>query len=143
MSRPACIVMVKAPRAGAVKTRLTPPLTGAQAASLAACFAQDTVAGVRRVVPDVIVAYAPAGGRERLEALLFPEDGLLWVEQRGEELGARIEAAAAYARGLGHGPVVIVGADSPTLPPSFVRSAVASLAAGETDIALGPTEDGG
>ena len=140
--RPVCIVMAKAPRAGAVKTRLVPPLSGAQAASLAACFAQDTVACVRRVVPTVMLAYAPADGRARLEEL-FPDGGLLWVEQRGDDLGARLDAAAEHARALGHGPVIIVGTDSPTLPPSFVRLALASLASGESDVALGPTDDGG
>jgi rSAM/selenodomain-associated transferase 1 len=142
MTRPACILMVKAPRAGVVKTRLTPPLSAAEAAALAACFARDTLACVRRVVPEVIVAYAPADGRARLEEL-FASDGLLWLEQRGEGLGARIESAAAHAAAQGHGPVVLVGADSPTLPASFVERAVGSLAAGESDVALGPTEDGG
>ena len=140
--RPVCILMVKAPRAGAVKTRLSPPLSPAQAASLAACFARDALASIRRAVPDVIVAYAPADGRAQLETL-FPHDDLHWLEQRGDGLGARIESAAAHADALGYGPVVLVGADSPTLPASFVARAVASLAAGEADIALGPTEDGG
>lgn len=67
--RPVCIVMVKAPRAGAVKTRLTPPLSASEAAALAACFARDTLAAVLRIVPEVIVAYAPSDGRAPLEAL--------------------------------------------------------------------------
>lgn len=137
-----CIVMVKAPRAGAVKTRLVPPLAREEAASLAECFARDTVAAVRRVVRDVVVAYAPDDGRGALEAL-FKDEGLLWFAQRGEDLGARIESAASHAFARGRGPVVIVGTDSPTLPPAFVERAVASLSAGETDVALGPTEDGG
>ena len=148
--RPVCIVMVKRPRAGAVKTRLVPPLTGEQAASLAACFARDTVSGLRRVVPEIVVAYAPADGRAALETLFASDDEppsapgeLLWLEQRGADLGARLDAAAAHAFDAGGGPVVIVGADSPTLPPSYVERAVGSLAAGEADIALGPTEDGG
>lgn len=134
--------MVKAPRAGSVKTRLVPPLTREEAASLAGCFARDTVAAVRRVVRDVVVAYAPDDGRGALEAL-FKDEGLLWLAQRGEDLGARIESAASNAFARGHGPVVIVGTDSPTLPPSFIERAVASLSARETDVALGPTEDGG
>jgi uncharacterized protein len=142
MTRPVCIMMVKAPRAGAVKTRLTPPLSAAEAAALAACFARDTLAGVRSVVPEIIVAYAPPDGRAQLEAL-FPAGNLLWLKQRGEDLGARIESAAADAAALGHGPVIVVGSDSPTLPPSFIERAVGALAAGESDIALGPTEDGG
>jgi glycosyltransferase A (GT-A) superfamily protein (DUF2064 family) len=93
-------------------------------------------------VPEVIVAYSPADGRAPLETL-FGAGGLLWHEQRGEGLGARLEAAAAHAAGLGYGPLIIIGADSPTLPPPFINGAVASLAAGESDVALGPTEDGG
>ena len=139
---PVGVVMVKAPRAGEVKTRLVPPLTGGEAALLAAAFARDTVESVRRVVGETVVAYAPDGGRAALEALLENE-GLLWHAQRGEDLGARIESAAAHAFEMRSGPVVIVGTDSPTLPPSFVRQAVASLSAGESDVALGPTEDGG
>lgn len=142
MARPVCILMVKAPRAGAVKTRLAPPLSTAEAAALAACFARDTLACVRSVLPRVIVAYAPSDGRAQLEAL-FPGGGLHWLEQRGEGLGERIASAAAHAAALGHGPLVIVGADSPTLPPSAVERAAGSLAAGECDVALGPTDDGG
>ena len=134
--------MVKAPRAGEAKTRLVPPLTGAEAASLAASFARDTVESVRRVVRETVVAYAPDDGRATLEAVLGGE-GLLWVAQRGEDLGARIESAVSYAFERRLGPVVVVGTDSPTLPPAFVGRAVASLSAGESDVALGPTDDGG
>jgi len=137
-----CVVMVKAPRAGEVKTRLVPPLAGVEASSLAAAFARDTVDLVRRVAREVIVAYAPDDGRAALEAVL-EDEGLMWHAQRGEDLGARIESAAAYAFEMRGGPVVIVGTDSPTLPPSFVESAFASLSSGESDVALGPTEDGG
>ncbi|HEX8178048.1 MAG TPA: TIGR04282 family arsenosugar biosynthesis glycosyltransferase [Pyrinomonadaceae bacterium] len=142
MSRPVCIMMVKAPRAGAVKTRLVPPLSSSEAATLAACFAQDTLAWVRRLVPEVIVAYAPADGRAPLAAL-FTSDNLLWFEQRGAELGARLTSAAAHAAALGCSPIIIIGTDSPTLPPAYVARAIDSLSAGESDITLGPTEDGG
>ena len=141
MSRPAVIVMIKAPRAGFVKTRLTPTLSDADAAALAVCFAQDTVSGASRVASEVIIAYAPADGRDMLEASL--PNGLHWLEQRGEDLGARLEAIAAKAFEMGFGPLVFVGTDSPTLPPVFIATAIHSLAVAESDIALGPTEDGG
>ncbi|MDQ3255357.1 MAG: TIGR04282 family arsenosugar biosynthesis glycosyltransferase [Acidobacteriota bacterium] len=113
-----------------------------EAATLAACLAQDTIASVRRIVPDVIVAYAPADGRAALEASLT-NDNLLWLEQRGADLGARLEAATAHAASLGYAPIIIVGTDSPTLPLSSIERAIHSLSDGECDIALGPTEDGG
>lgn len=141
MSRPVVIIMVKAPRAGLVKTRLVPPLTAEDAASLAACFAQDTVANARRVVRDLVVAYTPSAGRAVLEAFL--PHGLLWVEQEGEDLGGRLERVALHARRSGFDPVIIIGADSPTLPTSFIERACEALAGGEADVTLGPTVDGG
>ena len=142
MPNPVSIVMVKAPRAGAVKTRLVPALSGAEAASLAACFAKDWVANARRVVGQVIVAYAPSDGRPALEKLL-PHDDLLWHEQHGEDLGARLETAARYAASQDFSPIIITGADSPTLPTSFIETAIDSLATNKSDIVLCPTDDGG
>ncbi len=142
MPRPAVIIMVKAPRAGEVKTRLMPPLSGAQAASLAACFARDVLAKAASVVPDIIVAYAPADGRTLLETI-FSHAGLTWIEQRGADLGARLSAVVARASARGFSPLIIVGTDSPTLPSSFIETARDALASGETDITLGPTDDGG
>jgi glycosyltransferase A (GT-A) superfamily protein (DUF2064 family) len=51
MPRPVCILMVKAPRAGSVKTRLAPPLSPTEAEALAACFARDALASARLSCP--------------------------------------------------------------------------------------------
>ena len=141
MSRPVVIIMVKAPRAGFVKTRLTPPLTADEAASLAACFAQDTARVARLSASEIIIAYAPADGRGALEAFLGGD--LLWLEQQGADLGARLEKMAAQAFRLGFGPLIFIGADSPTLPSSYITQARDALVTATADIALGPTEDGG
>ncbi len=139
--RPVIIVMVKAPRAGSVKTRLMPQLSANEAAELAACFALDTAHNALRAVPQVIVAYAPADERAALASLL--PDKLLWLEQHGADLGARIESAIEHAYGLGFGPIIVIGTDSPTLPLSIIETALDSLAAEQADITLGPTTDGG
>jgi uncharacterized protein len=141
MPRPAVIVMVKAPRAGFVKTRLVPKLSETEAAALAACFAQDVVRAAGRVAANLLIAYTPSDGREVLEALL--PGGVLWFEQRGEDLGARLESAAAEAFDLDFAPLIFIGADSPTLPPAFIATAIGRLTAEEADVVLGPTEDGG
>jgi rSAM/selenodomain-associated transferase 1 len=136
------IVMIKAPRAGMVKTRLTPPLRADDAASLAACFAQDVVNNAKRVASQMMIAYAPSDGRAFLEAFIRDDD-LIWLEQEGADLGERLERAAAQGFDLGFSPLVMIGADSPTLPHDFIATAIQALAAAECDIALGPTEDGG
>jgi rSAM/selenodomain-associated transferase 1 len=141
MSRTAVIVMVKAPRPGNVKTRLLSALTAEHAASLASCFAQDAVANGLRASADVIVAYTPSCGRAILEPLL--PRGLLWIEQRGADLGERLESIFRDAARIGFDPLIITGADSPTLPTAFITTACEALASMEADVTLGPTIDGG
>lgn len=149
MSRPAVIVMAKAPRAGEAKTRLAPPLTRAAAARLAASLFADSVSLALGVGAQLMVAYAPADGRVALEealraaSLAEASKGGLWLEQRGAGLGARLAGVVERAAAAGLGPLLLVGADSPTLPPAFLASALEGLANGGADVALGATEDGG
>ncbi len=138
---PAVIVMLKAPRAGTVKTRLTTILPEESAAALARCFAQDTIAKAKSVAARVIVAYAPADGRHELEILL--PDNLHWIEQHGQDLGARLDAVTAKAAAANFAPLVVIGTDSPTMPVAFISEALRALAANECDVALGPADDGG
>ena len=139
--RPVIVVMIKAPSAGFAKTRLTPPLSQSDAAALALCFVKDVITSALSIMPNVIVAYAPHDGRAILEHVL-PKD-LLWFEQEGADLGERLNSAIAYAGNLGFSPIIVLGADSPTLPPSFIEIARDALAAEETAVTLGPTIDGG
>jgi len=146
MSSPAVIVMCKAPREGEAKTRLAPEISAGGAAALAGCFFGDACAAAAGVARELFVAYAPADGRATLEELLRDDDfaaRVRWLEQRGHDLGERLTAAVARAFGAGCGPVVVIGADSPTLPPAYVARALAGLRSDEADAALGPAEDGG
>lgn len=141
MSRPAVIVMMKAPRPGFAKTRLSPPISAEEAAALAARFALDTVRKLWRVTDDVIIAYAPADGQAELKELLG--EGLHWMGQTGADLGERLDAVTRRAFAAGFGPLITTGTDSPTLPESIVAEALDSLAADDSRVALGPTDDGG
>ena len=81
-------IMAKAPRAGAVKTRLCPPLRPPEAAELARCFlldAVDRVAAVAGVRP--VLAYAPVEARGEFESIA---PGFALLAQQGEDLGARM-----------------------------------------------------
>lgn len=140
-SRPVVIVMVKTPVPGTVKTRLTPALSSEDAAGLATAFVADVISSVLRTGAALIIAYAPADGRAILEALL--PDGLEWAQQQGRSLGERIDRAMTDAQARGFGPLIVVGTDSPTLPPARIQEAVATLKSGPTQVVLGPTEDGG
>ncbi len=144
MSAPVVIIMAKAPRAGEVKTRLVPPLTPTEAASLAAAFVRDVFKVAADIVGECVIAYSPASGRATFAELLAPRADLHWIEQGEGDLGARLERVAARASADGFGPLIFLGTDSPTLPPSLIEKARAALdEGGDADLALGPTDDGG
>jgi rSAM/selenodomain-associated transferase 1 len=105
------------------------------------CFVQDVVTSALGITQNVIVAFTPPEGRALLEASL--PDNLHWVEQHGEHLGERLNSAIAYAGDLGFGPIIVLGSDSPTLPPTFIQQARQMLTVGPADVVLGPTADGG
>lgn len=129
-------VMAKAPVAGQVKTRLVPPLSAEEAASLAAAFLVDTwasAAAVRGASPVLAIA----GDRAALPASLAR---VATIAQPAGDLGRRMIRVAAAA--LARAPrVAIVGSDLPGLPAGHIEAALASL--DHSDAVLGPASDGG
>jgi rSAM/selenodomain-associated transferase 1 len=137
----ALVVVGKAPEAGRTKTRLSPPLSPAQAADLSGAFLQDTIALAAASAWDrVSVVYpASAGAEAVLRALLPPSVHL--AAQRGDGLGAALADAFQSHLDAGLGRVVLIGSDNPTLPPSLLAEADRAL--DEHDLVLGPSADGG
>src|SRR6187401_1329042 len=88
----ALAVMTKAPRAGQVKTRLTPPLTPEEAASLNICFLRDTTASISATASTGrahgIGAYTPVGSEGAFTEILPGHFEL--VAQRGDDFGERL-----------------------------------------------------
>jgi rSAM/selenodomain-associated transferase 1 len=134
-------VMAKAPRVGAVKTRLCPPLRAPEAADLARCFLLDAVDRVRSVAgTQPVMAYAPAEARAQFEDVA---PGFTLVPQRGRDLGERQHHLVEDVLALGLEAALVIGADSPTLPREYLDEAVGLVMAPDVDVVLGPTEDGG
>ncbi len=140
----ALIVFAKVPEAGRVKTRLTPPLTPAQAAGLYGAFLRDAL--------DAYVGLAAEAGGPAVRLYLAPEGpdappdllppGATLHAQLGDGLGERMLRAFVETFQAGHGRAVVVGTDHPTLPLAFVRLAFEELTR-PMRIALGPSADGG
>ncbi len=154
----AFVVMAKAPIAGKVKTRLSPPLTPAQAAALNAEFLRDTFANLgaatRQCPAACVVSYTPAGQEAAFNGIL-PDDTLL-ILQRGDGFGERLLATATDLFGCGFSAVCLIDSDSPTVPTAeFVRAAVTLLQplqppqppqpnlATRKPVVLGRSDDGG
>ncbi len=85
--------MTKAPRAGQVKTRLTPPLTREEAAALNICFLRDISAAIRRVGGNArgIGCFTPVGNEEMYRDI-FPAEFQL-LAQRDGDLSQRLVGA--------------------------------------------------
>ncbi len=137
----AVAVMAKAPVAGAVKTRLTPPLTARDAASLYRCFLLDKLAQVRSLThAHGVVAYSPPGASAIFETLA---PGFLLLPQRGPDLGMRLANSLGELLARGHAGAIAVDSDTPTLPTDFLQQGVDALMRGDIDVVIGPSDDGG
>lgn len=137
-ARRVLVVLAKWPEPGRAKTRLTEAIGSADAMALAHAFLADTLALAERSGADeLLVAYAPRGARAEFRRIA-PHVRL--VAQPNGVFGSRLRAAlmAGHARGA---RVVLIGADSPTLPANRLRTAFRRLDA--ADVVLGPATDGG
>ncbi|MCC7280883.1 MAG: TIGR04282 family arsenosugar biosynthesis glycosyltransferase [Acetobacteraceae bacterium] len=131
--------MAKLPRPGAVKTRLSPPLSPAQAAGLAAALLRDSLAclaGARGI------AHALAIAGDVGEAAVLAGPAIAVIAQRGDGLSARMLNAAADLLAGSEG-VLLFGADTIGLCPADLEGAAVLLAVPGERIVLGPSEDGG
>ena len=141
MQQPVIIIMTKVPGFADVKTRLRPVLSESQRVELARCFLTDTITNLASVFDRRIIAFTPDEGRVAIEALVAAGD--ICIPQRGGDLGQRLDAAIAEAFEMGFGPVIVIGTDSPTLPPEYLAQALDHLQSRGHGVAIGPTDDGG
>jgi len=138
----ALAIMSKAPRPGKVKTRLAPPLSLEESASLNICFLRDTAENLAAVAgSDPLVCYTPVGDEAAFDGLL-PETFAM-IPQRGDAFGERLLAAAQDILACGFSAVCLIDSDSPTVPAAAFGAAVAALARPGDRIVLGPSHDGG
>lgn len=140
----ALAVMAKTPKAGAVKTRLVPPLDANEAAELNTCFLRDVTGCIARLASSSIhgyVAYTPAGQESAFDGLL--PAGFRLLPQRGADLGERLLHATEDFLAAGYATVCLINSDSPTLPVDLLRRAIDALTSVEDRLVLGEAADGG
>jgi rSAM/selenodomain-associated transferase 1 len=139
----ALAIMTKAPRAGAVKTRLQPPLTPEEAAELNTCFLRDIAAAISEVGEHAkgVGVFTPEGS-EKAYADILPIDFDL-IPQRGERFGERLTNAADDLLHVGFESCCLINSDSPTATADAFRDAVTQLQSADDRIVLGPSDDGG
>ena len=129
---PALLVIAKEPVPGRVKTRLTPPCTPEQAASLARAAIEDTLAAalaVEREARRVLVLDGEPGD--------WIPDGFEVIAQRGDGLAERLAAAFEDAGS----PAFLVGMDTPQVTPELLEAGLDAVLA--DDAVFGAALDGG
>jgi len=138
------VIMAKAPRPGAVKTRLAPSLSPEAVTAFYCCLLDDTLA-LARSLDDVEVAImCPDSDVNELARLAGNQASV--VAQKGEGLAAGLTSVFAhFAEGRRTNAlqrrIIAFNSDSPHLPRSVLEDAFETLAA--HDVVVGPTHDGG
>lgn len=133
------VVMAKAPRPGAVKTRLAQSLSVEAVTQLYRCLLDDTIALARSLATVEVAIMCPASDVEELTRVA--PGGVSIVPQSGQGLAAGLTSVFAHFAASGRQPVVAFNSDSPHLPVSILESAFEALT--NHDVVVGPTQDGG
>lgn len=134
----AVILFTRVPHPGQTKTRLLPILQPEQCADLHWAFLKDLADLYRQVDAHLFVAYTPDPDWELLKSV-FPRAG--YLAQKGNDLGEKMYRCLRKVLALDYESVILTGSDLPGMTASHLESGFAVLE--ETDIAIGPTSDGG
>jgi len=143
------VIMAKAPRPGAVKTRLAPSLSPEAVIAFYCCLLDDTLALARSLGDVEVAVMCPDSDVNELARLAGPQltnNEASVVAQKGEGLAAGLTSVFAhFAEGRRtNAPqrrIIAFNSDSPHLPRSVLEDAFETLVA--HDVVVGPTHDGG
>ncbi len=138
----ALAIMAKAPVAGAVKTRLVPPLSAEQSAEFFRALLLDQFEHLSSVTGAArYLFFAPADAEAALREL--GGANYEYLAQSDGDLGARMAQVFVDLWRRGQRNVVLIGSDLPALPLAIIDEAFTRLASGEARVVLGPSQDGG
>lgn len=124
---------------GKVKTRLAATLGPQQAATTYRHFVATLLDRLSDYPAQKWLAYTPSGRIEEFREIA-PDGWHLDLQAEGD-LGSRMQAFFARRFASGSERVVLLGSDSPHLPLESIQQAFLQLQ--ESQVVLGPTEDGG
>ncbi len=138
------VIMAKAPRPGAVKTRLAPSLSPEAITAFYCCLLDDTLALARSLSDVEVAIMCPDSDVNELAQLAGGEANV--VAQQGEGLAPGLTSVFAHfterhPRDAHQRRVIAFNSDSPHLPRFVLEQAFGTLAA--HDVVVGPTHDGG
>src|SRR3984893_15907395 len=133
------VIMAKAPRPGAVKTRLAFRLSPAAVTAFYCCLLEDALALARSLSDVEVAIMCPDSDVNELARVAGNEARV--VAQKGEGLAAGLTSVFAHFAEGDQRRVIAFNSDSPHLPRSVLEAAFDTLAL--HDVVVGPTHDGG
>lgn len=133
------VIMAKAPRPGAVKTRLASSLYPMPVTAFYCCLLDDTLALARSLGEVEVAIMCPDSDVNELAKLTGDEVSI--VAQKGEGLAAGLTSVFAHFAQDHQRRTIAFNSDSPHLPRAVLEDAFETLAA--HDLVVGPTHDGG
>jgi hypothetical protein len=132
------VIMAKAPRPGAVKTRLAPTLSAEAVTDFYGCLLDDTLTLARSLGDVEVAIMCPDSDLDELTPMAINQETV--VAQKGEGLAAGLTSVFAHFA-TAERRVIAFNSDSPHLPRSVLEVAFETLVS--HDLVVGPTHDGG
>jgi len=133
------VIMAKAPRPGAVKTRLASSLSPEAVSAFYCCLLDDTLALAGSLGDVEVAIMCPDSDVDQLAQLAGNKASV--VAQKGAGLAAGLTSVFAHFAQDHQRRVIAFNSDSPHLPRSVLEGAFEKLAT--HDVVVGPTHDGG
>ena len=133
------VIMAKAPRPGAVKTRLTSKFSAEAVTAIYRCLLDDTLELARSLGDVEVAIMCPGSDVDELARLAGNRASV--VAQKGQGLAAGLTSVFAHFAEDRRQRTIAFNSDSPHLPRSVLEDAFETLDA--HDVVVGPTHDGG
>jgi rSAM/selenodomain-associated transferase 1 len=135
-------LMLKAPRAGQVKTRLAGSIGAQRATRIYRALVEHQLAQIPANW-RITIHFAPSDAEAEMRAWLerFLPLGSDFIPQPNGDLGSRLISAMDHGFASGGDSVFFLGGDCPGLTCSYLEGAEAALA--EIDMVIGAALDGG
>src|SRR6202140_1096496 len=130
------VIMAKAPRPGAVKTRLASSLSPEAVTAFYCCLLDDTLALARSLGDVEVAIMCPDSDVNELARLAGMQ--LSVVAQKGEGLAAGLTSVFAHFAEAHQRRTIAFNSDSPHLPRSVLEDAFTKLSS--HDVVVGPTD---
>lgn len=133
------VIMAKAVRPGAVKTRLAACLPPDEILGLYRCLLEDTAALAQSLDGVATAIMCPVADVEELRRMM--NGNVQVVAQEGAGLAKALESVFDRFSAQGPRPVIAFNSDTPHLPAAALLHAFDVLES--CDVVVGPTHDGG